>query len=392
MCHVRRMRSRMIRVDRSDRGGFTLIELLVVISIIAVLASLILPAVQQAREVARRAECMNNLRQFGLAFQNRSSVQRKLPAYGSYQVGPTTHLKGLAMLGMPLNSWRVDLLGYLGRSDVADRWDPARRFDDPTDPTNPNTALGRLSIKLFTCPSDSTAFGHDGGASYVCNSGVSDDNLNIHMYAFECIKWDTSNSPPNMLDNDSNLLSAPNNVRDAEITRSTGLMWHGIRLVTIDQPTNRVQLFNHSHDLEEIADGMTQTFLLAENINAGEINGLRNWGDPDFRGATFVFPLQYLPGPVHHALLGGAGPGLTVLSNGDRLGRINGQRGGAEGMSPFPSSFHPQGANFLFADGHVKFLSEQMDERVYGRMFTPSGTRRRWPGFAPQDPLGETEL
>jgi prepilin-type processing-associated H-X9-DG protein len=221
---------------------------------------------------------------------------------------------------------------------------------------------------------------------------MSDDNLGIHLDSLECIKWDTSNSRPNMLENDTMLLSPPINGRDAEITRSTGLMWQGIRHVIAELPQNRVRLININQGLEEIADGMTQTFLLAENVNAGESAGVRNWGDPDFRAATFVFPLQYLPGPTHHALLGGAGPGLWRDAAGERPGRINGYRGGAEGVAPFPNSFHPQGCNFLFADGHVKFLSEQMDERVYGRMFTPSGTRRRWPGITPQDPLGETDL
>jgi len=188
------------------------------------------------------------------------------------------------------------------------------------------------------------------------------------------------------------LLSPPINGRDAEITRSTGLMWQGIRHVIAELPQNRVRLININRGLEEIADGMTQTFLLSENVNAGEHAGVRNWGDPDFRAATFVFPLQYLPGPIHHALLGGAGPSLWRDAGGESPGRINAQRGGAEGLAPFPNSFHPQGCNFLFADGHVKFLSEQMDERVYGRMFTPSGTRRRWPGITPQDPLDETDL
>jgi prepilin-type processing-associated H-X9-DG protein len=77
-----------------------------------------------------------------------------------------------------------------------------------------------------------------------------------------------------------------------------------------------------------------------------------------------------------------------VQSNGTKYGGINGQTGGAEGASPFPSSFHPQGCNFLFADGHAQFLSSQIDETVYAKLISPAGTRRRTPDLR-QAPLSE---
>src|SRR5690606_5643888 len=98
---------------RRQAQGFTLIELLVVIAIIAVLIALLLPAVQQAREAARRTQCKNNLKQLGLALHNYHDV------YNSFPMGTQTPLTGAS-------SWRFALLPYLDQAVVYNQADGGR--------------------------------------------------------------------------------------------------------------------------------------------------------------------------------------------------------------------------------------------------------------------------
>jgi len=356
----------------APRGGFTLIELLVVISIIAVLAALILPAVQNAREAARRAECMSNMRQIGLAFQNRATSTNKFPSYGVY------YFNGTSL--EPRYSWQVELLAALGRQDIADRWTNSVAFN-----VGDNLALSQLSIKIFTCPTDTTAFALDGGSSFVVNSGYSDMMLggasaDLQAAAYESLNWNNNNA----INTASPL--ATNDTFDAKVTADTGMLWRGTVSAT-QSATGEVSLtrvFNpDSQSMDSVADGLAQTILLTENVNAGESGGVRSWANPDWRSNAVVFPID----PTLGTNFNFPEPRLPLVSS-TKVGGINGQTGGAEGTSPFPASFHPQGCNFLFADGHAQFMSSSMDETVYARLFTPSGTRRRNPDVR-QAPLSE---
>ena len=99
---------------RKRRGGFTLIELLVVIAIIAVLIALLLPAVQQAREAARRTQCKNNLKQIGLALHNYESTFGRLPP-GTFGGMGTCNDDGLA--------WSFSILPYLDQAPLYNQID-----------------------------------------------------------------------------------------------------------------------------------------------------------------------------------------------------------------------------------------------------------------------------
>ncbi len=140
-----------------DRRGFTLIELLVVIAIIAVLIALLLPAVQQAREAARRSQCKNNLKQIGLALHNYHESNGTFPMSYSIDGFFDTTTRG--------RSWIIGILPYLDSSPLYNTIDmsapmAAVTTDPLPTPYSANTTAAKTIIATFLCPSDPT--GGDG--------------------------------------------------------------------------------------------------------------------------------------------------------------------------------------------------------------------------------------
>lgn len=130
---------------RRDRHGFTLIELLVVIAIIAVLIALLLPAVQQAREAARRTQCRNNLKQLGLALHNYHSTHEVFPPGVLYPaVSANLSLEGTRRNGV---GWGTFLLPYVDQAPLYNRFD----FQSPW---TASSGLPRTVLPVFVCPSD----------------------------------------------------------------------------------------------------------------------------------------------------------------------------------------------------------------------------------------------
>jgi prepilin-type N-terminal cleavage/methylation domain-containing protein len=152
----------------SESKGFTLIELLVVIAIIAVLIALLLPAVQQAREAARRSQCKNNLKQIGLAFHNYHDTHGVLPpgAFSSNWIG-----------------WGTFLLPYLDQSPLYQQIVSNNGFNAPWysalnsgNETYVKDKLSRTSLSVFLCPSDpmegiNPKMYDYGGSNYAANAG-----------------------------------------------------------------------------------------------------------------------------------------------------------------------------------------------------------------------------
>ncbi|MCA9086300.1 MAG: DUF1559 domain-containing protein, partial [Planctomycetaceae bacterium] len=115
------------QASKQRRRGFTLIELLVVISIIATLMSLILPAIQNAREAGRRTQCLNNIRNVTVAALNfASSNKSRLPALAYYVDNPATTTAD----NMGQRSWVVELLPYMDQQGTYDRWNKTVAWND----------------------------------------------------------------------------------------------------------------------------------------------------------------------------------------------------------------------------------------------------------------------
>ena len=219
------------KMTAAKRRGFTLIELLVVISIIATLVSLIAPAVQSAREAARRTQCLNNLKNLGLAAQNYASAQN-----GAFPLFQSAKRFGTGATEVEVRySWATQLLGFLERNDLVDAVYELNAVGDTK--IVDNTAL---QIQVFQCPSDTNNFRQNAGLSYVANVGYGAiNNEGTVSHNGSGIDWDGTGA------------GGTNNV---EISRDTGVFLRGTFKMTIDRISQR--------------DGSTQTILFGESINS----------------------------------------------------------------------------------------------------------------------------
>jgi prepilin-type N-terminal cleavage/methylation domain-containing protein len=181
------------RIDRQpdvDRRGFTLIELLVVIAIIAILVALLLPAVQQAREAARRTQCKNNLAQISLATLNYEMAHGVLPPGCVNPDGPIMSTpEGYHM------SWTVQLLPYLDQSPLFEEIDFSKGVYEQED------RLTEIKMNVYECPSDG---GQKSSTSYAgCHGGsetqIAEDNEGVFFLNSEIRYRDIRDGSTNTL-------------------------------------------------------------------------------------------------------------------------------------------------------------------------------------------------
>lgn len=215
----------MLRVHSAAKGGFTLVELLVVIAIIGILIGMLLPAVQQVREAARRTECANKVRQQSLAVMNFESARMRFPA------GWTVANRNQNEL-LPGWSWAAELLPFVEQANLAGQID----FRSPIlDPANASFSTEVLEIHL--CPSDPGAELANFAEAVAEPVGSGSGNRN-----------DTSSSGDELLLARSNYSGVFGNIEDAEDPfRGNGVFFGNSRI-----------------GFRDIRDGSSNTLMISE--------------------------------------------------------------------------------------------------------------------------------
>ena len=352
------MRTSRSQVVTRRRGGFTLIELLVVISIIAVLAALISPAILNARASARRVECSNGLKQVAtatIAFAGANNG--KLPALVRYNSQ------------LPVNqyrSWTSDILPYLDQAAVR------RDFDAGNITVLPASAP---HLQVLTCVVDENNRGQVGGLSYVANAGYMHANSWSGQLIHDAFSVDWNGNGVSWAANGA---ADPG---DARVAHATGVFW---RKDTGDS-------FNMTLEFISAGDGQATTIMFSENIQGDD------WQSPSslFNPAAVtvnginvpqninnhIFGMMFVEGttlPTHanaaqnqKLILNNTGTGNTNIG----ASQMNFNLTATQQAAPRPSSNHGDLVNVAFCGGNVRSINKEIHWRVYAQMLSSDGQR-----------------
>lgn len=312
---------------RSRPHGFTLIELLVVIAIIAVLIALLLPAVQQAREAARRTQCKNNIKQLGLGLHNYHDTMSVFPIgsmSNNWGAGFSAPNQGAAEA-----TWAIYIFPYIDQAPLynmlAGTFNGAVPLNNIPESSQAFNDATNGNIPVFGCPSDPYS-----GKS-TANWGLgndSNDGLCINYAA--CSGTNVFNS------------------------------------TTFKDPSQMNGMFYSlsSTRMRDVTDGTSNTIMIAEHLQAPE-GSIRDWHGRMYRGSW------------HGTTVSTANPPNTSVA--DLMIRCNPianylpcTTGGTTTVSMYARSMHTGGVHVGMADGQVRFVSNNISTQIFQGLGTRS--------------------
>ena len=285
---------------RTQTRGFTLVELLVVIAIIGILIALLLPAVQAAREAARRSQCSNNLKQIGLALHNYHDVYKRFPT-GSHNgaVYPKPRPK------FPKHwDWLTQLLPFVEQQNI---YDQINFKKDYSEVHAANNAAMKQHVDSFLCP-----------------------------------------SVPGLPTLTSCCKDLPG-VQDASVSSYAATATDLLEHASQENATGVIYLLSNT-SIAHVRDGTSNTFVASESYTDYDVGLKATWGP------------NYCPNSQCYLGRMWAFGSLLTTKHG-----INQREGRSKSGI---DSLHPGGAQFVFADGHVQFLSESIDQQLLGALTT----------------------
>ena len=300
------------------RRGFTLVELLVVIAIIGVLVALLLPAIQAARESARRSSCENNMRQLGVALQTYHDMNKQFPPNSPWQnVGPER--KG---------SMLVLMTPFLEERSFSDRIDYK---GDVVAQIEKDPVLAAYPLPYLRCPSD----GRPNVTEY--NEGTTNYGPCVGAQKTISIASDVASCP------------YPGN------TFGTGPVVHA-NTRSLNDTSGLFSREGFAASISQIIDGTSHTIAMGEVVPDCNFEfWVRSW----FRSQPWYVGTAI---PINYNTCRDQSPGN------DGSVRINCHSWNNWGTSAGFKSRHPGGAHFVFADSSVHFVSEDIDYRNYQRL------------------------
>ena len=300
--------------------GFTLVELLVVIAIIGILIALLLPAVQAAREAARRMQCTNSSKQIGLAMHNYHNTHGVLPV-GAY--------------GCCWGTWTVAVLPHLEQNDIYNRWVSGKSYA-----ASSNMVVTQSRVNPYTCPSDQntvhTEWNNVTSHNYVANFGNTGYGgglvaKNLNGVIFEEAPFYMSVNPTPSVDGTYSVYSTP--------PQATAF--------------------------SNITDGLSKTILLSETVQGADkdLRGFTWWGYAAWF-QTYLAPNSSQPDVLEY-------PQYCVneAPNPPCVGPYS----TSMPMTMAARSRHPGGVNACLCDGSVRFVTDNVALDIWRALGTSRG-------------------